>query len=55
VIGGRLPQEPIPTVHVYEAMSEETARIVTEQKSLDGGAVLPEFGLPLADVFSSPL
>jgi Uma2 family endonuclease len=44
--------EPRREVHVYTG--PEQCRILGENESLDGGAVLPGFQLPLADLFAEP-
>ncbi len=36
---------------VTEWMSDRTARVLTETDDLDGGDVLPDFRLPVAEMF----
>jgi Uma2 family endonuclease len=43
------------TAAVYESFGDEPTRMLTERDAFDGGAVLPGFTLPVAQLFASVL
>jgi Uma2 family endonuclease len=40
------------TIEVYERLSDQPSRTLTETETLDGGNVLPGFSVPVADIFA---
>jgi Uma2 family endonuclease len=40
------------TIAIYDHPSDEPLKVLTESEILDGGEVLPGFGVPVADIFN---